>query len=219
MKMSKEYKGKDNRELIIHAFTHDLSKFSVVEFDPYAEFFHGYFGVKLEKDYTYEQINNGESCLSNSYLKCKKAFLKAWQHHKDKNKHHWNYWDERNLQMPVKYIRFMICDWSAMSRKFGDTPQEFYLKNYKKIKLHRDSRHLVEILLGLAYEGLDDLFNYSTIDEIIKYSLEYKQRNPNSFDYKWFYDEYLNDFKVKYNIDILEILGIKDNIREENDNK
>jgi len=78
MEMSKEYKGKDKRELIVHAFTHDLSKFSFAEFVPYAEFFHGYYGIEAEKTYTYEQINNGESCVSNSYLKCKKEFLKAW---------------------------------------------------------------------------------------------------------------------------------------------
>jgi len=113
--------------------------------------------------------------------------------------------------MPVKYIRQMICDWSAMSRKFGDTPQGFYLKNYKKIKLHKDSRHLVEILLKLAYEGLDDQMNYSTIEEIIRESLEYQKSHPKTFDYKWFYDEYLGGFKSKYNVDMLDILGLEDN--------
>jgi len=217
--MSKEHKGKVKRELIIHAFTHDLSKFSIAEFIPYAEFFHGYYGVVAEKTYTYEQINNGQSCVSNSYLECKKAFLKGWEHHKDKNKHHWNYWDERNLEMPTKYIRQMICDWMAMSVKFNSSPQEFYLKNYTNIKLNKNDRHFVEILLKVAYEGLDDQMNYSTIEEIIKNSLEYEKRNPNSFDYEWFYGEYLGSFKSKYNIDMLDILGFKDETLKGGDNK
>lgn len=192
MNMSKDYKGKAKRDLIVHAFTHDLSKFGFKEFFAYA-------------NYDFQNNKNTDKVKTN--------FKKAWKHHYTHNKHHWNCWSygvKDPLRMPVKYIRYMICDISAMSRKFGDTPQEFYLKNYNNIKLNRDSRHLVEILLKIDYRGLDTFMNYATIEEIIKESLQYQKLNPNSFDYKWFYDEYLGGFKEKYKVDMLEILNLKD---------
>lgn len=76
-----------------------------------------------------------------------KDFNKAWEHHYKNNKHHWNYWIGQD--MPEKYIKQMICDWKAMSRKFGDTAQEFYMKNHDKIELTHCSRVLLEFNLGL----------------------------------------------------------------------
>lgn len=132
----------------LHAFTHDLSKFNPKEFIPYAEYFYG--------DYNPNSPN--KSGFINDLDKInevKSNFDKAWQHHKDNNKHHWNYWYERELVMPVKYIKQMIIDWTAMSMKFGDTPQEFYLNNYNKIRFIDDdnqfcsARHNLELRLGL----------------------------------------------------------------------
>lgn len=134
--------------LYIHAFTHDLSKFLPSEFLPYTKYFYGDWGVKIEKSYPdKENYINGQSCLSVSYLKCKKEFNKAWEHHYKHNKHHWNYWVGR--EMPEKYIKQMICDWKAMSKKFADTAQEFYMKNHDKINLTHNSRVLLEFNLGL----------------------------------------------------------------------
>lgn len=147
MKMSKQYKGKDKKDLIIHAFTHDLSKFNPKEFIPYARYFHGHNGVHLQKQYNYEQLHNAKSCVSNNYLKCKKEFNKAWEHHYLKNKHHPEHWIGRD--MPNKYIRQMICDLKAMSRKFGGTAQEYYLKNYYKWDITRDTRYRLELYLDL----------------------------------------------------------------------
>ncbi len=156
IKMSKQYKGKTKRDLIIHAFTHDLSKFSPKEFIPYARY----------------DFKNKE----NNTTKTKEDFNKAWQHHKDKNKHHWNYWHERGLEMPHKYILQMICDWSAMSVKFGGNAQEFYLKNYDNIKLDRDSRLCVEYNLDLHFKQCCecDLIHWQTVKEIINEDIEYK---------------------------------------------
>lgn len=125
--------------LYLHAFTHDLSKFSPKEFIPYANWFYDDLGVK-HKDFTgdYDQ-------LTHDYLE--EEFKKAWEHHYKNNKHHWNYWIGQD--MPEAYIRQMICDWKAMSRKFGDTVQEFYMKNHDKIELTHSSRVLLEFKLGL----------------------------------------------------------------------
>jgi len=140
------------RKLYLHAITHDLSKFSPQEFIPYAEWFYGYYGVKLEKDYNHEQLNNGMSCVSNNYLECKSNFNKAWEHHYKNNPHHWNYWlDDKGVpqSIPNQYLGQMIADWEAMGLKFGDTAQAYYLNNYRKIKLEYDTRLWLEYILGI----------------------------------------------------------------------
>lgn len=197
--------------LYSHAFTHDLSKFNPKEFFPYAEWFYGYDGIYLKKQNNKEQLTNGASCVSKRYLECKKGFDKAWQHHKDKNKHHWNYWHERNLIMPVKYIRQMICDWKAMSRKFGGTVQEYYLKNYDKIKLEKDSRLILEELLDLNFKKCcecDEIY-WMTVREIIDDCIEYKKINPEQYC-DILTKEWINNINIKYNLDLLKILGYKE---------
>lgn len=130
--------------LYIHAFTHDLSKFSLKEFIPYARFFEG--------SYPSKATLNNVSCIRNkdkirTKEQAKEEFEKAWEHHYKNNKHHWNYWIGQD--MPEIYIRQMICDWKGMSRKFGDTAQAFYMKNHDKIILEHSSRVLLEFNLGL----------------------------------------------------------------------
>jgi hypothetical protein len=112
--------------LFIHAITHDLSKFLPSEFFPYAEFFYG----------------SGE----------KSGFHKAWLLHQHRNKHHWDYWvNSKQVPTPVpkKYIKQMICDWKGMSRKFGDTPQEYYQNNKDKMILHKDTKKEIKRRLGI----------------------------------------------------------------------
>lgn len=112
--------------LYIHAFTHDLSKFNPIEFKPYANYYYG----------------NGD----------KPTFDYAWLHHQRKNKHHWDYWVKgsgKAIPMPDKYIKQMICDWNGMSRKFGDTAQEYYISNIEDINVHIDTRIKIELMLGL----------------------------------------------------------------------
>ena len=140
------------RGLYIHAITHDINKFSLKEFMPYANWFYGHSGVKLEKEYNKEQLNNNMSCLSRNYLECKKNFTKAWEHHYTNNFHHWQYWLDENgepKEIPNKYLEQMIADWEGMALKFGDTAQTYYLKNKDKIKLTRITRAKVEKNLGV----------------------------------------------------------------------
>jgi len=167
--------------LYFHAFTHDISKLLPCEFMPYAEWFYGYHGVKLEKDYNQEQLNNGMSNLSRNYLECKNNFNKAWEHHFKNNPHHWNYWIDNNgiaLDIPIKHIDQMICDWKGMSRKFGDTPQSFYKNNRHKMNLSIKTRCNVEFILGFIDSGCfvslitwDDFLKLSNVDEDIDFAL------------------------------------------------
>lgn len=174
-----------DKGLFWHGISHDLSKFRPSEFIPYARYFH----------------------IDRNNSKYKEGFEKAWKKHYSRNLHHWNYWYERDIPMPYKYIMQMICDWSAMSRKFGDTPQAFYLNNYKKIKLDRESRRTLEINLGLAYTGQDVQMRYSTVEEIIMNILKFKEEHPESYN-GVLEKEYLPEIKEKYGVDMLGVLGL-----------
>ena len=115
---------------------HDFSKFSPIEFYAYAWYF---FAYPLEK--------------SMSRGKFLHIFNYAWLHHQHHNKHHWNYWvvdqyKKEALPMPEKYIQEMLCDWAAMSRKFGDSPREFFKKTRHEMVLHPQTEaYIVQTLL------------------------------------------------------------------------
>lgn len=129
------------KKMYLHAITHDLSKFSPAEFFPYAEWFYGEYGTNI--DSTLLLIPQ----IKEKHERCKAKFEKAWRHHYRRNKHHWNHWVGTN--MPIKYISQMICDWDAMSIKFGGTKYEFYMNNYDNIDLSLNSRLDLEFMIGL----------------------------------------------------------------------
>ena len=149
--------------LYLHAFTHDLSKFLPTEFKAYAINFYAekdckrcdrYFHCDLYKIITLGSGEYAKECADYNY----EDFNEAWKHHYRHNKHHWNYWIGKEI--PEKYIKQMICDWKAMSRKFGGTVQEFYMKNHDTIEINHNSRVLLEFNLGL----IDGVCLVSNID-------------------------------------------------------
>ncbi|MBD2843584.1 hypothetical protein IDH44_00145 [Paenibacillus sp. IB182496] len=88
--------------LIIQGITHDLSKFGPQEFIPYALKFYA---------------NRMDEATE---LRWKKA----WIHHQNHNKHHWEYWivnrtTKEAVPIPKKYMVEMVCDWRSFSRKWG----------------------------------------------------------------------------------------------------
>lgn len=132
-----------------HAFTHDNSKLRLSEFIPYAKFF-------MAKNRAKGNYNIRDEFDPN--------FLKGWMLHQKRNKHHWNYWicvNRKNeiipMPMPLKYIKQMVCDWRAMSRKFGGTPQSYYVGMKARFILHPETTKQLEIKLGLwhKHEQLD----------------------------------------------------------------
>ena len=101
--------------------THDLSKFSIVEFSESVRYFTG---------------NNSPI----EEAKKHKGYSDAWMHHKGRNKHHWQYWVDGidgeliPLEMPDKYIKEMICDIKGASRaylkdKFTDDKPLQYIRD------------------------------------------------------------------------------------------
>jgi hypothetical protein len=156
----KKLKRKDKRELIIHAFTHDLSKFRPSEFIPYARYFYGS-GIV---DYT-----------------ARENFEKAWKLHYERNKHHPEHYQGIE-DMPLKYIRQMVCDLKAMSLKFGGTAQEYYMKNYFKWDITRQTRFSLEIQLDLIKRFNEPICEcneecWMTIQELVEYDEEYFNKN------------------------------------------
>jgi hypothetical protein len=223
MNMAKEYWNesywKSNnrsiaRELILHAFIHDLSKFSSKEFTAYAKFFHGEFGNSFQKEYSKEMITKMKetnSWIYFQYKTCSDNFNKAWEHHYKVNKHHPEHWVGKD--MPMKHIRFMVCDLKAMSRKFGGTAQEYYLKNYYKWEINRDTRYSLEIQLDLIKEYNAPICEcsteyYMTIEELIEDFEKYLKEHGEI--YKDSVEECLNDLLKpacdRYNLNIYKLV-------------
>ena len=113
--------------------THDLSKYSWVEFVNGAKY---YLGTKSPT------IAERED----------KGYSAAWMHHKGRNKHHFEYWFDANekgiyvpIKMPIKYLKEMFADRVAASKVYKgkdyseDYPLEYLLTHRGKEMLHPES--------------------------------------------------------------------------------
>ena len=84
---------------------HDLSKYSPTEFFESVKYYQGTDSpiVAAKKD---------------------KGYSLAWQHHKGRNPHHYEYWTDRYddgivaIEMPYKYAVELICDWLGAARAY-----------------------------------------------------------------------------------------------------
>ena len=91
--------------LIWRGIKHDLSKFSPIEFFESVKYYTG----------TDSPIN-----------KCKKenGYSLAWQHHKGRNTHHYEYWMDNfdqggtSIRMPYKDALEMFCDYIAAAQAY-----------------------------------------------------------------------------------------------------
>lgn len=126
-------------------FVHDQSKKNPDEYDAYDRYFYG--------------GNRSYSVVKN--------FRKAWLLHIHRNPHHWQYWvlinddpeeGEICLEMPYEYIIEMFCDWWSFSWQKGNLFEIFvwYNEHGDYIKLHPDTRKIVEDILNRIRERLGD---------------------------------------------------------------
>ena len=111
--------------------SHDASKYSDEEYEPYANWFYG-------------------------DEKSKEDFDIAWLHHQKVNPHHWQYWilinDEDGIEcmdMPMMYIIEMICDWWSFSWSKGNLYEilDWYKQHKGSIMLSDTTRDRVETLI------------------------------------------------------------------------
>ena len=138
---------------------HDLSKYSPSEFIP---------GVKYYQD-GHRSPNNAQ--------REDEGVSKAWLHHKGRNKHHFEYWIDYDvdgsrtvlagMKIPVKYVAEMFCDRIAASRiynkeKYKDSdPLDYYIKGLGHYIMHPETDALLHKLLQmLADKGEEYTFEY-----------------------------------------------------------
>jgi hypothetical protein len=112
---------------------HDLSKFSLSEFGPYARHFYG-----------------GETN--------KNDFTAAWNHHKLHNSHHWEYWisvEGNTLPMPIICVHEMVADWFAAGKAYNGSwpnPKDYtwYKTNRPRMNLHQSTEFRIGLVLAEA---------------------------------------------------------------------
>lgn len=135
---------------------HDLSKFSPSEFFVGAKYFLGN-----------RSPNERERELF--------GYSAAWLHHKGRNKHHFEYWNDVNpatkryepVKMPTKYLIEMFCDRVAASKTYqgenytDEHPLNYFLRGNAKLSMHPETAETLEMLLRmLAEKGEDETFKY-----------------------------------------------------------
>ena len=135
---------------------HDLSKYSYTEFSKGAKYYQG-------------------SRSPNEMERELFGYSEAWLHHKGRNKHHFEYWNDVNMKtkryepvkMPIRYLKEMFCDRVAASKiyqgeKYTDShPLEYYTKGNAKEKMHPDTAAFLEkLLVMLTEKGEKETFEY-----------------------------------------------------------
>lgn len=146
---------------------HDLSKFSPTEFFESVRYYQG----------TRSPIDA-----------CKEAngMSMAWLHHKGRNKHHYEYWQDNfdkgttHLTMPFKYALEMICDYLAAGNAYNG--KKFTLQNElewwknktkNKIAMSNETFAFVDIMMNtMAKENNVDAIKreraYNMYQQVIK---------------------------------------------------
>ncbi len=135
---------------------HDLSKYTPAEFIPGAKFFQGT-----------RSPNERERELYGCSL--------AWMHHKGRNRHHYEYWNDynpktktiENVKMPVRFVIEMFCDRVAASKIYNgknykdSDPYTYFLRIKGKHRMHKNTEALLDkLLVMLRDEGEEKTFAY-----------------------------------------------------------
>lgn len=137
--------------LFYQGLTHDLSKFTPTEFIPGVKYYQGF-----------RSPNNAE--------REKKGYSLAWMHHKGRNKHHYEYWNDYSVdgkrgavvpvRMPKRYLAEMYADRVAASKNYNkgnyqdDMPLKYFLMGKDNIPMEEHTKADIEKLLTmLAQKG------------------------------------------------------------------
>ena len=126
--------------------THDLSKYSSVEFWNGVKFFTGTKSPHVGERSAY-------------------GYSKAWLHHKGRNKHHAEYWQDitpggmtEPVLIPQEYLLEMVCDRVAASmtyckEKYTDASAlEYYSSHKRENDFHPTTRAALEAVLQMIAE-------------------------------------------------------------------
>ena len=140
-------------------FFHDFSKFSPVEFFESARF---YTGVS-------SPINEAKAANGISY---------AWQHHKGRNPHHYEYWTDKYdtgtvaLKMPFKYVLELVADYMAAGRTYNsagftyEREYEWWQTHKDEKFMHPETKRLVSAIFDLIKQDGLSFGDFSTKNKI-----------------------------------------------------
>lgn len=135
---------------------HDLSKYSPAEF---------FTGVKYYQGTRSPNSAERELC----------GYSTAWMHHKGRNKHHYEYWTDLNLQtrryeavpLPTVYFVEMVMDRIAASKIYKGKEYhdgcalEYLLASTEKSLMHPDTRKKLEFLFTMLRDkGESETFRF-----------------------------------------------------------
>lgn len=141
---------------------HDLSKFCPEEMMNSIRYYQG----------GKQSPNNGERVM--------KGHSDAWMHHKGRNKHHFEYWTDYNIeaakkgsypvqpvQVPRRYVAEMLMDRIAASKTYmkenyqDASPLEYYLSGKAGKLMHPETSRELEVMLRiLAKKGEKECFRF-----------------------------------------------------------
>ena len=117
---------------------HDMSKFSWTEFSESVKYYQG--GKKSPIP----------------VIKAERGYSKAWQHHKGRNKHHYEYWTDNYskgttfIKIPFKYVIELIADWLSAGRTYNgksftiDDEIEWWNKWPEKCAINPETVELID---------------------------------------------------------------------------
>lgn len=152
--------------IFLQGLRHDLSKYSPTEFIPGMKYFQGT-----------RSPNEKERELF--------GYSEAWMHHKGRNKHHFEYWNDLNTEtkmyepvpMPMRYLKEMFCDRVAASKIYrgkdyeDSYPLEYFRRGNARKKMHKATADMLEEwLVMLAEQGEEYTFRHI---KAIKNNLKY----------------------------------------------
>lgn len=135
---------------------HDLSKYTPTEFIQGAKYYQGT-----------RSPNEQERELFGYSL--------AWMHHKGRNRHHYEYWNDynpqtkciENVEMPLRFVIEMFCDRVAASKIYNGKnytdadSYNYFLRIKGKRRMHPNTEALLEkLLIMLRDEGEEKTFEY-----------------------------------------------------------
>lgn len=135
---------------------HDLSKYSPSEFIVGAKY---YQGTRSPNEIERELY----------------GYSVAWMHHKGRNRHHYEYWNDynpiskqiENVEMPIKYVVEMFCDRVAASKVYNGKnytdahPYNYFLKIKGKGRMHPNTEKILNRLLEMLRDkGEEETFDY-----------------------------------------------------------
>ena len=136
--------------------THDLSKYTPTEFWNGARYFQG-------------------TRSPNAAEREDKGYSEAWMHHKGRNRHHYEYWQDVNLRsgiyepvpMPRKYLVEMVMDRRAASMIYkgknytSASAYEYFIRSDERNWMHPQTKQELDFLLTmLRDEGEEATFRY-----------------------------------------------------------